>query len=86
MPYRAIRVSGRCRPAGHPAPPSKQPPGQGAPYVSEGNVKIHNRQDGKETIIYAELDMNLPASCKMEHDAVGHYSRPDVLELKVNEL
>ena len=40
----------------------------------------------KETIIYAELDMNLPASCKMEHDAVGHYSRPDVLELKVNEL
>lgn len=39
----------------------------------------------KETIIYAELDMNLPASCKMEHDAVGHYARPDVLELKVNE-
>ena len=22
----------------------------------------------KETIIYAELDMNLPAACKMEHD------------------
>ena len=40
----------------------------------------------KETIIYAELDMNLPVSCKMEHDAVGHYSRHDVLELKVNEL
>ena len=39
----------------------------------------------KETIIYAELDMNLPAACKMEHDAIGHYSRPDVLELKVNE-
>ena len=46
MPYRAERISGRCRSAGHPAPPSKQPPGQGAPYVSEGNVKIHNRQDG----------------------------------------
>ena len=27
----------------------------------------------KETIIYAELDMNLPAACKMEHDAIGHY-------------
>ena len=38
MPYRAERISGRCRSAGHPAPPSKQPPGQGAPYVSEGNV------------------------------------------------
>ena len=32
-----------------------------------------------------ELDMNLPAACKMEHDAIGHYARPDVLELKVNE-
>ena len=38
MPYRAERISGRCRSAGHPAPPSKQPPGQGAPYVSEDNV------------------------------------------------
>ena len=43
------RISGRCRSAGHPAPPSKQPPGQGAPYVSEGNVKIHNRQDGNRS-------------------------------------
>ena len=39
----------------------------------------------EETIIYAELDMNLPAACKMEHDAVGHYARPDVLELIVND-
>jgi len=39
----------------------------------------------KETIIYAEPDMNLPAACKMEHDAIGHYARPEVLELKVNE-
>ena len=39
----------------------------------------------KETIIYAELDMNLPAACKMEHGTIGHYARPDVLELKVNE-
>ncbi len=39
----------------------------------------------KETVIYAELDMGLTASCKMEHDAVGHYARPDVLELTVNE-
>ena len=30
--------SGRCRQASHPAPPSKQPPGQGALYVSEDNV------------------------------------------------
>lgn len=39
----------------------------------------------EETIIYAELDMSLPAACKMEHDAVGHYSRPDVLQLVVSD-
>ena len=39
----------------------------------------------EECIIYADLDMSLPAACKMEHDAVGHYARPDVLELIVTE-
>ena len=39
----------------------------------------------EETVIYADLDMRLPVSCKMEHDAVGHYARPDVLELIVHE-
>ena len=39
----------------------------------------------EEKIIYAELDMSLPAAAKMEHDAVGHYARPDVLQLVVSE-
>ena len=39
----------------------------------------------EETIIYTDLDMNLPTSCKMEHYAIGHYSRPDMLELIVQE-
>ena len=39
----------------------------------------------RETIIYADLDMTLPAKCKMEHDAVGHYARPDVLELIIHD-
>ena len=39
----------------------------------------------EETAIYADLDMELPASCKMEHDAVGHYARPDVLKLVVED-
>ena len=39
----------------------------------------------EETVIYADLDMELPASCKMEHDAVGHYARPDVLKLVVED-
>ena len=33
----------------------------------------------------AELDMDLPAACKMEHDATGHYARPDVLQPVVSE-
>lgn len=40
----------------------------------------------KEEIIYATLDMDKVSASKMEHDAIGHYARPDVLELKVNEL
>ncbi len=39
----------------------------------------------EETIIYADLDMQLAAACRMEHDAAGHYARPDVLELVVHE-
>lgn len=39
----------------------------------------------RETVIIADLDMDLTFSCKMEHDAIGHYSRPDVLELIINE-
>ena len=39
----------------------------------------------RETILYADLDMTLPSKCKMEHDAVGHYARPDILELVVKE-
>ena len=39
----------------------------------------------EEGIIYADLDMNLAAACRMEHDPIGHYARPDVLELVVHE-
>lgn len=39
----------------------------------------------REELIIADLDMSLPISCKMEHDAIGHYARPDVLELIVHE-
>ena len=39
----------------------------------------------EEKIIVADLDMSLPAASKMEHDPVGRYARPDVLELVVHE-
>ncbi|CAL2037823.1 unnamed protein product [Caenorhabditis brenneri] len=39
----------------------------------------------KETIRYTEFDLSDIALGKMDLDVVGHYSRPDVFELRVNE-
>ena len=39
----------------------------------------------REAIIYADLDMQKVPASRMEFDACGHYSRPDVLELRVHE-
>lgn len=38
-----------------------------------------------EEILYAELDMGEIAQGKFDFDAVGHYARPDVFQLVVNE-
>lgn len=38
-----------------------------------------------EGIIYAELDMQKVPASKMEHDVCGHYARPDVLKLQVED-
>lgn len=39
----------------------------------------------QETIIYAHLDLEQIAMSRMEFDVCGHYARPDVLQLIVNE-
>ena len=39
----------------------------------------------EEAIILADLDMTQVYASRMEHDPCGHYSRPDVLELRVKE-
>lgn len=39
----------------------------------------------KEGIIYATLDMDKVVSSKMEFDAIGHYSRPDILKFEFDD-
>jgi len=39
----------------------------------------------KEGILYAELDLDEITKAKIDFDVVGHYSRPDIFQLKVND-
>ena len=39
----------------------------------------------REAVIYADLDMNAVPASRMEFDACGHYSRPDVLRLEYED-
>lgn len=38
-----------------------------------------------ETILIADLDLNDTVRGKFDFDVVGHYSRPDIFRLEVNE-
>jgi nitrilase len=49
-----------------------------------GNVLAGPHFDG-ETILTADLDLNDIGRGKFDFDVVGHYSRPDVFQLIVNE-
>jgi nitrilase len=40
---------------------------------------------GEEGVLYAELDMNQIVRSRMDFDVVGHYARPDVLRLLIDE-
>ncbi len=40
---------------------------------------------GAEGLLYAELDLNLIRQGHLDFDVVGHYNRPDVFKLSVNE-
>jgi nitrilase len=39
----------------------------------------------EETILFAELDLSDVPRSRLDFDAVGHYSRPDIFKLTVNE-
>lgn len=40
---------------------------------------------GKEEIIYADLNLSRIPEAQFDFDGVGHYSRPDIFQLTVNE-
>lgn len=39
----------------------------------------------EETILYADLALDELAGSRLDFDAIGHYSRPDIFQLHVNE-
>lgn len=49
-----------------------------------GNV-LAGPHFGSETILYAELDKAQLSASKMDFDVVGHYSRPDIFRLNVDQ-
>jgi len=40
---------------------------------------------GREDVLYADLDFSLITRAKLDFDVVGHYSRPDIFQLHINE-
>jgi predicted amidohydrolase len=42
-------------------------------------------EDEGEVILYADLDLRDILRAKMDFDPVGHYARPDIFSLTVNE-
>jgi nitrilase len=57
----------------------------GSVIVSPMGEVIAGPLYGEEDILYAELDMGEIVRSKVDFDVVGHYSRPDVFQLTVNE-
>ncbi|KAI0855550.1 nitrilase [Xylaria cubensis] len=53
-------------------------------YGPTGEPLVEAPDPGKEVILYADLDLQQKWRAKQNLDIVGHYSRPDLLSLKVN--
>ena len=68
-------------------------PGSETDYVLEGGSAVITPSSAylvgpcyhEETIIYADIDLDLITEGTMVLDTSGHYSRPDVFQLRVND-
>lgn len=57
----------------------------GSVIVNPQGVVLAGPHYGSETILFADLDRDEIAEGKFDLDVVGHYARPDVFRLTVNE-
>ncbi|EOD47008.1 putative aliphatic nitrilase protein [Neofusicoccum parvum] len=52
-------------------------------YAPDGRELVKPLGPGEEGILYADVDLHEKDLCKQNLDIVGHYSRPDLLSLRV---
>ncbi|MFN2263887.1 MAG: carbon-nitrogen hydrolase family protein [Anaerolineales bacterium] len=57
----------------------------GSVIISPMGKNIAGPLYGEEGILYADLDLGEVVRSKVDFDVVGHYARPDVFQLLVNE-
>jgi len=57
----------------------------GSVIVSPFGEVIEGPLYGEEGILYADLDLGEIVKGKVDFDVVGHYARPDVFQLSINE-
>jgi nitrilase len=57
----------------------------GSTIISPLGEELAGPLYGQEGILYADLDLGEVARGKLDFDVVGHYARPDVFQLTINE-
>jgi nitrilase len=57
----------------------------GSTIISPLGEELAGPLYGQEGILYADLDLGEVARGKLDFDVVGHYARPDVFQLMINE-